>query len=297
MKKLDRLHKAILLLITSALFFAFMNMFVKLSGDVPTVQKTFFRNFFALVVSGAVMLKQRESFLPKKEALPDLIMRSVCGYAGVLCNFYALGRLNIADASLLNKMSPFFAIIFSIFLLKEKADKTQWLIIVTAFIGAMFVIKPTFQNAELVGSLAGFAGGIAAGAAYTFVRRAAKKGVRGSYVVFFFSVFSTVVSLPFVIMDYAPMTVYQWVMLIGAGLSAVGGQFCITAAYSHAPAKEVSIYDYTQIIFSAAIGFFVMGDLPDVLSFIGYAVIIAAAFVMYRYNNRGAKKNGKTDMS
>lgn len=295
MKKPDRLHKAILLLVTSALFFAFMNMFVKLSGDVPTVQKTFFRNFFALIVAGAVMIKQRVSVIPQKNALPDLIMRSVCGYAGVLCNFYALGRLNIADASLLNKMSPFFAIIFSIFLLKEKADKTQWAIIVTAFIGAMFVIKPTFRNAELLASIAGFMGGVAAGAAYTFVRRATNKGVKGCYVVFFFSAFSTVVSLPFVILDYSPMTAYQVLMLIGAGLSAVGGQFCITAAYSHAPAKEVSIYDYTQIIFSAAIGFFVMGDLPDALSFLGYAVIIAAAFVMYKYNNR-EKKHGKTDL-
>lgn len=286
--KSGRLHKAIFFLVTSALFFAFMNMFVKLSGDVPTVQKTFFRNFFALVVASVVMIKQRVSVIPKKDAIPDLVLRSVCGYAGVLCNFYALGKLNIADASLLNKMSPFFAIIFSIFLLKEKADKKQWLIIITAFVGAMFVIKPTFQNAELVGSVAGFMGGVCAGAAYTFVRRASLKGVKGCYVVFFFSVFSTLVSLPFVVLDYSPMTVYQVLMLVGAGLSAVGGQFCITTAYSYAPAKEVSIYDYTQIIFSAAIGFFVMGDLPDALSVVGYVIIIAAAFVMYRYNNRKA---------
>ncbi|MBE6902217.1 MAG: DMT family transporter [Ruminococcaceae bacterium] len=285
-EKSDRLRKAILYIVTSALFFAFMNMFVRLSGDVPTVQKTFFRNFFALVVASGVMIKQRVSVIPKKEAVADLTLRSVCGYGGVLCNFYALGRLNIADASLLNKMSPFFAIIFSIFLLKEKANKTQWAIIAVAFVGAMFVIKPSFRNAELVGSLAGFLGGICAGAAYTFVRRATQKGVKGCYVVFYFSVFSTLVSLPFVILDYAPMTTFQLLMLVGAGLSAVGGQFCITAAYSHAPAKEVSIYDYTQIIFSAAIGFIVMGDLPDALSFVGYAVILGAAFVMYRYNNR-----------
>lgn len=288
--ELKRLHKAIILLVTSALFFAFMNMFVNLSGDVPTVQKTFFRNFFALIVASGVMIKNKESIVPKKGARLDLFLRSAIGYAGVLCNFYALGRLNLADASLLNKMSPFFAMIFSVFLLKEKANKVQWIIIFTAFVGAMFVIKPSFQNAELIPSVAGFIGGVCAGAAYTFVRRATQKGVKSYYVVFFFSAFSSLASLPFVLFDFHPMTLFQFLMLLGAGLSAAVAQFCITAAYSYAPAKEVSIYDYSQIIFSALLGFVVMGQIPDWLSFIGYAIIIGAAYVMFRYNNRKTEK-------
>lgn len=285
-----RLHKAILLLVTSALFFALMNMFVQLSGNVPTIQKTFFRNFFALIVASSVMIKNRVSVVPPKDARLDIILRSVIGFMGVICNFYALGELNISDASLLNKMSPFFAIIFSIFLLKEKANKIQWAIILTAFVGVLFVIKPSFQNAELIPSLIGFLGGMCAGCAYTFVRRATLHGAKGSYVVFFFSAFSCLASLPFVIFGFSPMTLEQFLMLVGAGLSAAVGQFCITAAYSYAPAKEVSIYDYSQIIFSAAIGFFVMGQLPDWLSVVGYVVIIAAAFAMFRYNNRTTER-------
>ncbi len=285
-----RLHKAILLLVTSALFFALMNMFVQLSGDVPTIQKTFFRNFFALIVASSVMIKNKVSIVPPKGARLDIVLRSVVGFVGVICNFYALGELNISDASLLNKMSPFFAIIFSIFLLKEKANRIQWAIILTAFVGVMFVIKPSFQNAAFIPSLVGFLGGMAAGCAYTFVRRATIHGAKGSYIVFFFSAFSCLASLPFVIFGFSPMTTKQFLMLIGAGLSAAVGQFCITAAYSYAPAKEVSIYDYSQIIFSAAIGFFVMGQLPDWLSVVGYVVIIAAAFAMFRYNNRKVVK-------
>ncbi len=291
--ELKRLHKAILLLVTSALFFALMNMFVQLSGDVPTIQKTFFRNFFALIVASSVMIKNRVSIVPPKGARLDIILRSVIGFIGVICNFYALGELNISDASLLNKMSPFFAIIFSIFLLKEKANRVQWAIILTAFVGVLFVIKPSFQNAALIPSLVGFLGGMAAGCAYTFVRRATIHGAKGSYIVFFFSAFSCVASLPFVIFGFSPMTTEQFLMLVGAGLSAAVGQFCITAAYSYAPAKEVSIYDYSQIIFSAAIGFFVMGQLPDWLSVVGYVVIIAAAFAMFRYNNRKTTRSIK----
>lgn len=286
MPKLKRLHKAILCIICSALFFAFMNMFVRLSGDVPTIQKTFFRNLFALFIASGAMIKNRCSVIPPKGARLDLVLRSVFGYTGVILNFYAVGRLSISDASLLNKMSPFFAIIFSALILKERANKIQWAIIITAFIGALFVIKPSFRNAELGASIAGFLGGMGAGIAYTFVRRATGKGVKSFYVVFFFSAFSTLAALPITLFNFRPMTMYQLLMLMGAGVSAAIAQFCITAAYSYAPAKEVSIYDYSQIIFAAAIGFFVLGQVPDALSFVGYAIIIAAAFAMYKYNNR-----------
>ena len=69
------------------------------------------------------------------------------------------------------------------------------------------------------------------------------------------------------------MSLTQIGTLLAAGLAAAGGQFTITAAYSCAPAKEISVYDYSQIIFAAGLGFFVFGQIPDLLSWIGYAVI------------------------
>ena len=284
--KLKRLHKAIICLIVSAFFFALMNMFVRLSGDVPTIEKTFFRNLVAVFIATGVMIKNRCSVIPPKDARLDILLRAVFGYSGVILNFYAIDRLPLSDASLLNKMSPFFVILFSAFLLKERANKIQWAIIITAFIGALFVIKPTFQNADLIASIAGFFGGMCAGAAYTFVRRATNHGAKGYYIVFFFSAFSSLVALPLMMFDFKPLSWYQFLMLIGAGTSAAIAQFCITTAYSYAPAKEVSIYDYSQIIFAAGLGFIVFGQIPDIFSFIGYAIIIAAAFAMFKYNNR-----------
>ena len=60
----------------------------------------------------------------------------------------------------------------------------------------------------------------------------------------------------------------------------------ITAAYTYAPAREISVYDYTQIMFSAIMGLLVFGQLPDMLSFVGYCVIIAAGVIMFLYNKR-----------
>ena len=82
------------------------------------------------------------------------------------------------------------------------------------------------------------------------------------------------------------MSAAQLLCLLGAGASAAGGQFTITAAYTHAPAREISIYDYSQLIFSTTLGFFLFGDIPDLWSFIGYAVIITMAVVNFIYNNK-----------
>ena len=75
-----------------------------------------------------------------------------------------------------------------------------------------------------------------------------------------------------------------------AGLSAAGGQFTITSAYCYAPAKDVSVYDYSQIIFAAALGFMVFGQIPDLLSWIGYFIIVAMAVLMFVYNKNASNK-------
>ena len=51
---------------------------------------------------------------------------------------------------------------------------------------------------------------------------------------------------------------WQLGSLLLAGIAAAGGQFSITAAYTNAPAKEISVYDYSQVIFAAILGFFLL---------------------------------------
>lgn len=270
-------RKGILFILLAALGFSLMTAFVRLSGDLPTMQKTLFRNLVAAAVSWVMLLAGGEKIEIKKEHVPDLVLRSTFGTIGMICNFYAIDRLNISDANMLNKLSPFFAILMSIFILKEKASKKEWAIVAVAFIGALFVIKPGFQMAmgpALIGTLGGFGAGVA----YTFVRKLGKNGVRGPVIVMFFSTFSTLVCLPFFLTNYQPMTMRQLLFLLGAGVAATGGQLSITAAYTYAPAKEISVYDYTQVIFAAIWGFFFFGQIPDVWSIIGYVIIIGAAF-------------------
>ncbi len=268
--------RGIIYIITSAFFFALMGLFVKLSGDVPIIQKSFFRNAVAMVFAFIVITKSKTWAIPKGKNITYILIRSIAGTLGIFCNFYAVSNMNLADASMLNKLSPFFAVVLSIFVLKEKPNWRQILAVILAFIGAMFVMKPTFSFEGLPAFL-GFLGGLGAGIAYTYVRKLSQNGFKGPLIVFYFSAFSCAVTLPWMIFNYSPMSTAQWLYLILAGLSASGGQFFITAAYGKAPAKEISVYDYSQIIFTTLLSLIVFGDLPDVLSFIGYAIIISAA--------------------
>lgn len=288
MKKSKNL--GILFIICSAFCFSCMNLFVRLSGDLPSIQKSFFRNFIAMIFALAIILKNKVPFTVTKKSIGPLLVRSIMGTLGILCNFYAVDHLAIADASMLNKLSPFFVVIFSYLILKEKVTFYQTACITVAFLGSLFVIKPTASIFQHPASLIGMLGGLGAGVAYTFVRVASQRGVKGPVIVAFFSGFSCLVTLIPLVLDYHPMTASQILFLLLAGLAAAGGQFSITAAYSYAPAREISVYDYTQIIFSTLLGLLFLQELPDVYSFIGYAIIIGASVVMFLLNNRKEKQ-------
>lgn len=291
MIKISKKNAAVLMIVLSAVCFTGMNTCVRLSGDLPSIQKSFFRNAVAAVFAAVILVKSRTPLKIQKGCGFAMLMRAACGTAGVFCNFYAVDHLALADASMLNKLSPFFAVLFSVVILKEKASPAQVAAVAVAFIGSLFIIRPTFSNMELIPSLIGFTGGMGAGAAYTFVRYMKQRGEQSAVIVFCFSVFSCLAALPIIIADHAPMSAGQLGLLLLTGLFAAGGQFAITAAYSFAPAKEVSVFDYSQVIFSAIAGYFIFGQTPVPLSIIGYVIIIASAVWTFVQNNKNNRRD------
>lgn len=281
-KKNSDYKLGILFIIISAFCFALMNLFIRMAGDVPTMQKCFFRNFFALVVAVGTLIRTKTPFRIGKGNVKYLTIRSLSGGLGMICNFYAVDHLAISDASILNKLSPFFAIIFSYFVLKETADFVEWLSVAVAFIGAMFVVKPTF-GLEVLPAGAGVIGGLGAGLAYTFVRKLGMRKENSMIIVAYFSGFTTLVFLPYLILKYEPMSSKQCMFLILTGIAAAGGQIFITKAYAKAPAKEISVYDFSIVLFAAVFGFAFLGQKPDLLSIIGYVIIIGIAIIKWKY--------------
>ncbi len=280
--------QGIIYIILAGFFFSLMTFFVRISGDLPTMQKAFFRNAVAGIAAVAILLRSDEKLHIKKESFHDLFMRCACGTTGLICNFYAIDKLAISDANILNKLSPFFAILMSYFILKEKANKIEWLSVIIAFTGALFVVKPSF-NMQFVYALIGLLGGLGAGIAYTYVRRLGIRGERGPVIVMCFSLFSCIVTFPFLLVSYAPMTKTQLLYLLLAGACATGGQFSITKAYTKAPAKEISVFDYSQVIFAALLGFLFLDQIPDYMSITGYIIIIGSALFKWWYVNHHQK--------
>ena len=276
--------KGILCILFAAFGFSLMSFFVRISGDIPTMEKAFFRNAVAIIASLILLIRSGEKIRIKKDCMGDIFLRCVFGTSGLIANFYAIDKLNIADANMLNKLSPFFAILISIPILKEKPKKIDILAVIVAFLGAMLIVRPTGSNMQLVPALIGLYGGFGAGAAYVFVRKLGKKGERTPIIVLCFSIFSTAVSIPFIAVNYVPLKPMQLICLVMAGLSATIGQFGITSAYKYAPAKEISVFDYTQVIFAAILGTLFLGELPQAMSFIGYVIIIGVAVLRWRYN-------------
>ena len=267
-----------------------MGMFVRLADDfggaVSPFQKSFFRNLVAVFVAGALFLvKRREAARtpllpgaahPRGSGIPaaspwwPLVWRSIFGTIGIFGNFYALSHIPLGDACMLNKLSPFAAVVASWILLRERVTARQGVAVAVAFAG------------ETAAALAGLAGGVSAGLAYTCVRRLGILKVEPSLIVFFFSAFSTLATLPFLVFDYHPMTGAQVAILFGAGIAATVGQFGITAAYRFARPREIAVYDYANVAFAAVFGFLVFGQVPDAFSWFGIAIIVAMGVWMNR---------------
>ncbi|MEL3972742.1 DMT family transporter [Rossellomorea oryzaecorticis] len=277
-------NKGIILLLLSAFGFSMMAALVKLSGDVPTIQKTFFRNIVSAVIAFGFVKYHGERLFGKKENQKLLLLRSSLGAAGIVLFFYAIDHLVLSDADMLNKLSPFLTIIFASLFLKERARMFQITAIIIAFIGTLFIIKPAFSY-ETIPYIAGLLSAVFAAGAYTVLRVLGTKE-KFYTVVFYFSFFTTMILLPFLFAFYEPMSVKQWVYLLGAGFFATIGQFGITIAYKFAPAKEISIFFYSTVVYSALISIFLFGQIPDLWSITGYIIIFGASLYMFLKNNK-----------
>lgn len=107
-----------------------MSIFINMSGDVPVMQKVFFRNLVALVIATVTLAKSKQSFKPHKGCIKYHILRSSLGLSGMIGNFYATTKMSsTSDAAMLNKMSPFFTLIFHIYFLKKNSSLSRRLLL------------------------------------------------------------------------------------------------------------------------------------------------------------------------
>ncbi|WP_278574739.1 DMT family transporter [Fusobacterium ulcerans] len=278
--------KAVLSMLISALGFTFMSVTVKYLKDIPLFEKVFFRNLVSLVIAFYLIKKSSAPVFGQRKNQLALLARAGFGLAGVILNFYAISHLTLADSTMLGKLSPIFVTIMACLFLKEKIDKEQIIGIFITFGGALLVIKPEF-SLSIIPSIAGLLSAAAAGIAYTLLRYLKDKESPDT-IVFYFSIVSVLETLPFVLNDYIVPDSTQLMLLLATGLFASVGQFGITYAYKYSKATEVSIYNYSAIVFGIILGFIFFHEIPDMLSLLGGAIIIGIAYYTFKHNQKKA---------
>ena len=302
--------KGVACIVASAFGFAVMAACVRLcddlGGEVSSFQKSFFRNVVALAASAAIFAfgggaRRRVVGAEEKPAVSAggggsaetrpplgrfaswslLLLRSAVGTVGIFANFYALGRISIAEGQTLNKTAPFFTVLCAWAFMKERPSGRAVASLLIAFAGVLLIAKPGFAGEAAFPLAVGLLGGVSAGAAYAALHALGRSRFPPSFVILFFSAFSCAAAVPFMAAGgLDPMTPSQLASLVGAGAGAALGQFGVTLAYRFAAPRDVAVYDYSNVVFTAALGFALFGQVPDALSVFGMLLVVAAAWRM-----------------
>jgi len=282
-------NQAVALMLLSALSFALMQAVVKLSSTaVGTMQQVFCRNLISMLIAFLILKKQQLPLLGPREYQLPLFLRSFFGFVGIVMLFTATAGARQADIALMNRTSPIWVSLFAMIFLKEKISKVQVPVILLCLAGAFVAMQPSFES-DATPLILALLTAVSSGLAYTIISFC-KGHVKPLTVIFHFSLFSTVASGILMIPTFVVPSWKDMVMLCLIGVFGAGGQIGLTYAYQKAPASEVSIYDYSGIIYSALLGYFLLGEELTSSTVIGALLITAGGLWSYLYNRRQAVK-------
>ncbi|MBT8397488.1 MAG: DMT family transporter, partial [Gemmatimonadetes bacterium] len=275
-----------------ALYFSVMSACAKLAGSrLPSQEIVFFR---AIVVTGLTYAVLRSRGLSPWGAEPGrkplgierrlLLLRGLFGYAALSCFLWAVIRLPLADATVIHFTNPVWTALLAAFFIGEVLRGWEVLLAVVALGGVVLVARPGFLVGQVSGLdplavAAALAGAVLSAAAYVTAKRLTRTQ-DPLVIVFAFAAMSLVGSIPPTLRNFVMPDLLGWVLLLGVGLGAQGGQVYVTKALQVEKAARVMAVGYLQIVFAAAWGLILFQEVPDRWTGLGAAVIIGSTFVM-----------------
>lgn len=274
------LGRGALFMATSALLFACMAAAVRYcSAELSNGPIVFFRHFLMLVFLLPWVAHQGLRALHTRD-VPGHLVRGLAGVSAVACYFYAIARLRLADAVLLNQSMPLFIPLVERAWLGEKVPRRLWGVLGLGFFGLLFILKPgtgVFEPAALVG----LASAALASVAQVGIRRLTRTEPVNR-IVFYFGLVGSAAALPAAAWTWHPPSTSIWAALLVMGFFATLGQLTLTRAYRHAPAAQVGPFLYAGPVFAGVLDFVLWQRLPDVWFLVGAAIVIAAATLALR---------------
>lgn len=266
------------LLALSALFFALMGVFVREASvlGVNNEMVVFFRN--AVGVLFFLPLALTRGLAPLRTTRPRAhLKRALCGLAAMYCYFYALAHLPLTDAMLFSYAAPVFTPLIAWWWLKEPLTRRMLLATVIGFNGVLLVAKPSGALVSAI-SLIGILASLMAACAFVSIREMSDSEP-AFRIVFWFALFSALISAVPLLWAWQPLTQPQLLLLAGAGLMASLGQLSMSKAYSCAPPGLIGPVAYLAIVFAGIIAWLRWSEVPSQASLLGAGLIFAAGLL------------------
>lgn len=273
------------MLVGAAVWFSIMSALVKLAGrELPMGMAMFARSLVTLVFSYAVVQRQGRSFQSAEKKL--LVLRGLFGLGGIVCFFYAVLSLPIAEATVIQFMNPLLTTLLAFVVLKERPGGSVGLALALGLSGTLLVARPAALFGEHValsqqGVLAGIGGAVFSSCAYVTIRRVTRTN-HPDLVAFYFPLVATPATFVFALATWTWPTPRGWVLLFAIGCVTHMGQLWMTRGLALVPAGRGTAVGYLQIAFASLWGLCFFGERPSAWTAAGASLVILAAVVVVR---------------
>ena len=293
--------KAIGLKLVSALLFAAMSALVRQLGDVaPVGQMVFFRSAFAILPVLVIYAIRGELATAVRTSRPlGQLGRGLLSVCGMFTNFSSLTRLPLADATAISFASPLITVALAAIVLKERVRIYRWSAVIIGFVGVIVMLIPHFD----FGAYAGTSGTVAAvGSMFAITSAFCNAGTviqtrrltqteTTSSIVFYFSLICAIagaLTLPFAWHSPTPR---ELAALIALGILGGLAHIFVTESYRYAAASVVAPFDYSSMLWALLLGYWLFGELPQSLVYVGATIVSAAGlFVIWRERQLGLQR-------
>ena len=286
------LYKAIGLKIISALLFAVMSALVRLMGEVtPVGQLVFFRSLFAIVpvvIIYAYRGEMRQAIYTKRPL--GQLGRGLLSVGGMYSNFAALTRLPLADVTAIQFASPLITVGLAALILKERVRIYRWSAVFVGFVGVLIMLLPhldpahytSLASAATIGAMLAVLSAFINAGTVIQTRRLTRTETTPS-IVFYFSLICTIAGAATLPFGWYTPTLYELTILITLGMLGGLAHIFLTESYRFAAASVIAPFDYTSMLWALLLGYWMFGEVPTALVFVGAAIVIAAGlFVLWR---------------
>ncbi len=278
--------KGLQFMVLAAFFFSVMTLLVKYAGSrLPATELVMGRSVVGVVIGYWMLRAAGIGLWGQRRGL--LIFRGLAGTGALLCFFWALARLPLAEATVLFYMSPVFTAVLAAIFLRERLRLLEIVGIVISFVGVALVAQPEFlfggasHGHDIVAVAVGILGAVLGACAYVTVRKL-RETEHHLVVVFYFPLVSVVACAPMVIPGMLVPTPTEWLLLIGIGVFTQIAQIYLTKSLNLEKASRAMSVSYVQILFAAQWGFMFLGEIPNGLCILGALMIVAGTLVATR---------------